>query len=108
MRISDWSSDVCSSDLLVPLVEALKMPIVPIGVGAQAATYRRIQLPAGTKRFLAAVADRCHSVGVRGHYSAEALHDAGIKNVPVIGRSEARRVGKECGCTCRCRWSPYH
>src|SRR3546814_12035702 len=85
MRISDWSSDVCSSDLLVPLVEALKMPIVPIGVGAQAATYRRIQLPAGTKRFLAAVADRCHSVGVRGHYSAEVLHDAGIKNVSVIG-----------------------
>src|SRR3546814_17957208 len=23
-------------------------------------------------------------------------------------RSEERRVGKECGCTCRSRWSPYH
>src|SRR3546814_16412477 len=23
-------------------------------------------------------------------------------------RSEARRVGKECGSTCRTRWSPYH
>src|SRR3546814_8213758 len=24
------------------------------------------------------------------------------------GRSEERRVGKECGSTCRSRWSPYH
>src|SRR3546814_16354299 len=24
------------------------------------------------------------------------------------GRSEARRVGKECVSTCRSRWSPYH
>ena len=24
------------------------------------------------------------------------------------GRSEERRVGKECRCTCRSRWSPYH
>src|SRR3546814_18796936 len=26
----------------------------------------------------------------------------------LIGRSEARRVGKECVSTCRSRWSPYH
>src|SRR3546814_18321749 len=25
-----------------------------------------------------------------------------------IARSEERRVGKECGSTCRSRWSPYH
>src|SRR3546814_20554962 len=25
-----------------------------------------------------------------------------------FGRSEARRVGKECVSTCRSRWSPYH
>src|SRR3546814_2923298 len=25
-----------------------------------------------------------------------------------IGRSEERRVGKECVSTCRSRWSPYH
>src|SRR3546814_11541502 len=28
--------------------------------------------------------------------------------VSVIGRSEERRVGKECVSTCRSRWSPYH
>ena len=26
----------------------------------------------------------------------------------IIGRSEERRVGKECVSTCRSRWSPYH
>src|SRR3546814_2515323 len=36
------------------------------------------------------------------------------KAIPVIeqwlasGRSEERRVGKECVSTCRSRWSPYH
>src|SRR3546814_19786239 len=28
--------------------------------------------------------------------------------LPGIGRSEERRVGKECVSTCRSRWSPYH
>ena len=31
---------------------------------------------------------------------------AGLRGV--IGRSEERRVGKECRSTCRSRWSPYH
>src|SRR3546814_11545286 len=26
----------------------------------------------------------------------------------ILARSEERRVGKECVCTCRSRWSPYH
>ena len=32
----------------------------------------------------------------------------GIKDAAKIARSEERRVGKECGVLCRCRWSPYH
>src|SRR3546814_5207669 len=35
------------------------------------------------------------------------LHNDGIR-FRVIGRSEERRVGKECVSTCRSRWSPYH
>src|SRR3546814_13497924 len=30
------------------------------------------------------------------------------KKCPECGRSEERRVGKECVSTCRSRWSPYH
>src|SRR3546814_15825597 len=29
-------------------------------------------------------------------------------SIKVLWRSEERRVGKACGCTCRSRWSPYH
>src|SRR3546814_15378452 len=31
-----------------------------------------------------------------------------IARVPVMIRSEERRVGKECGSTCSSRWSPSH
>src|SRR3546814_11516738 len=31
-----------------------------------------------------------------------------VMEVDVDGRSEERRVGKECVSTCRSRWSPYH
>src|SRR3546814_11328939 len=37
---------------------------------------------------------------------AHAVHAA--DEFPVPGRSEERRVGKECVSTCRSRWSPYH
>src|SRR3546814_12468281 len=32
----------------------------------------------------------------------------GLTDAPAFGRSEERRVGKECVSTCRSRWSPYH
>src|SRR3546814_15294132 len=42
-------------------------------------------------------------------------HDIALALIPAmaarevaVSRSEARRVGKECGSTCRSRWSPYH
>src|SRR3546814_4963668 len=82
MRISDWSSDVCSSDLTTgaAIVEGPRRRNDPAPAGAAAildAGKRQIAQPAGeTDRV------RC--------------------------RSEERRVGKECVSTCRSRWSPYH
>src|SRR3546814_17644443 len=38
----------------------------------------------------------------------ERLKDAGYSDADIEKRSEERRVGKECGRTCRSRWSPYH
>src|SRR3546814_19487565 len=68
MRISDCSSDVCSSDLFV----------APIGYALQyLMTFTGASL------------------------------DFGISTVGT-GRSEERRVGKECVSTCRSRWSQYH
>src|SRR3546814_15474912 len=82
MRISDWSSDVCSSDL------SRKSAASP-SPGATATTVRP-----------------------RDRFGAGAAGDSTIwsaKRVTVIrNRSEERRVGKECVRTCRSRWSPYH
>src|SRR3546814_15193453 len=75
MRISDWSSDVCSSDL-VDLAHVLGF------------------------QFFERVDDRL-AQGGRG----DGLVGTGSTQE---GRSEERRVGKECVSTCRSRWSPYH
>src|SRR3546814_9965157 len=89
MRISDWSSDVCSSDLMEAVGRAANRFHChrPEQVGDQAAD----QQP-----------DDHHVVGqVEGEYLARVV---GLQVV----RSEERRVGKECVSTCRSRWSPYH
>src|SRR3546814_3217177 len=88
MRISDWSSDVCSSDLLDQGDRA------PLGVGGQHYDVERAQ----DVRHVLAHAEQVHRV-------ADAqLRDLGLH----LGRSDERRVGKECVRTCRSRWSPYH
>src|SRR3546814_7880832 len=80
MRISDWSSDVCSSDL-----------IVDDGVAAV------FDLAVGLKLMA--------RQGMFRPYAAAGLTSTGVA---VSYRSEERRVGKECVSTCRSRWSPYH
>src|SRR3546814_1772399 len=84
MRISDWSSDVCSSDLrCVTTVPRLRVQL------------RRVH---SVQR-----ADTCRSFERDTHlYSSS--EDSSSGRV----RSEERRVGKECVGTCRSRWSPYH
>src|SRR3546814_8188607 len=91
MRISDWSSDGCSSDLLQALLEL-------------AAEFRAGDQRAHVQRQHAAVAQAL------GHFAlddalGQALDDRGLAHA---GRSEERRVGKECVSTCRSRWSPSH
>src|SRR3546814_13731369 len=86
MRISDWSSDVCSSDLLTPILYNLVSHVLTCtGVGRNPFTRERL--------FAGSIASH------RG--DAAALRRAAL-------RSEARRVGNECVSTCRSRWSPYH
>src|SRR3546814_13124488 len=101
MRISDWSSDVCSSDL-VPPIEAEK----------------RWGMWAGGP----IIKDRLFFFGAYEHQEAGQAQDDGpagagyaneIPGIPVealneLSRSEERRVGKECVSTCRSRCSPYH
>src|SRR3546814_5585597 len=97
MRISDWSSDVCSSDLGTISTD----PGVLLGTPKP---HRK--LPGVLRREeatrlleLAAVAsDDDSPVGCRDRAILELLYATGVR------RSEERRVGKECGSTGRSRW----
>src|SRR3546814_5124846 len=91
MRISDWSSDVCSSDLL------------PAEGDAAAGERLGDQPEIGERRADQEVAGR---LGILGKRLDVAGQGAGGLGQSV--RSEERRVGKECVSTCRSRWSPYH
>src|SRR3546814_2876605 len=85
MRISDWSSDVCSSDLS--------------GVIGACTGGLRLERGGVTLDFTPPYARVSFIEGVRAAAGVD------LRTAP---RSEERRVGKECVSTCRSRWSPYH
>ena len=72
------------------LVESLDLPCIVVGLGAQASSEKdaltlHTRIPAGTIRFIKAVAERSKSIGIRGYYTAEVLGNLGINNVDAIG-----------------------
>src|SRR3546814_1207305 len=105
MRISDWSSDVCSSDLFGDLVIAAD----EAGNGAPVGAYHPAFL------VLLDVVDGLRFGIDMIATAASRIVGAVLDRQPVgqfflglcFGRSEERRVGKECVSTCRSRGSPY-
>src|SRR3546814_11107807 len=97
MRISDWSSDVCSSDL----------------------QYDEYTMDIAANQLVRSAAHRLLSVEGLPNHARSRLHriDRRLANVslltrgrdlPPVRRSEERRVGKECVSTCRSWWPPSH
>lgn len=71
---------------LAERVEKLDIPVIMIGLGAQSDSYDTMpEVPEGTVRLMRAVAERSHSVSVRGHYTRKVLAKYGINNVTVTG-----------------------
>src|SRR3546814_9105884 len=93
MRISDWSSDVCSSDL-----DGSARPDTADGRIAGAGRAHRLR---AAKAAPAVAAEQ--SGGTSRRQAPLFRHVAWARR-----RSEERRVGKECVSTCRSRWLPYH
>src|SRR3546814_14626572 len=104
MRISDWSSDVCSSDLTASV---------------QPHDARRLRRAAEIDQFLAAQHQAADVAVVAARRVLEA--EAALESQPPIRaavqahdgcvpglRSDEGRVGKECGRSCKSRWSPYN
>src|SRR3546814_12466734 len=97
MRISDWSSDVCSSDLL--------------NVTGADDVVRKVKEVFASLYNDRAIAYRVH----HGFQHEDVFLYAGVQlmvrsdcGASGVLRSEERRVGKECVSTCRSRWSQYH
>src|SRR3546814_5284563 len=95
MRISDWSSDVCSSDLA-----KRGLPVKCALIGS-----------ADNRKWAGGGIAKVE----RGYAAKDLLNAADVYQVRraggmliVIARSEVRRVGKECVSPCRSRWSPNH
>src|SRR3546814_11497612 len=99
MRISDWSSDVGSSDLLMLAEQA----------GAHV-HFRQLSTRASFD-----LIRQARTRGVRvscgvspAHLLLSDIAIGAFRTYARLSRSEERRVGKECVRTCRSRWSPDH
>src|SRR3546814_15283120 len=98
MRISDWSSDVCSSDLLHTMA-----PIIPEIIGVDEAGDPALDERADA--YIGGVAGADHVRIIVAE--ADAIGSIADLEAEQMIRSEERRVGKEWVSTCRSRWTPY-
>src|SRR3546814_18009054 len=103
MRISDWSSDVCSSDLdFFNSGATWRDGKTPVNVSGGLESKGHPIAATG----IANIWEVCHHL--RGEAGDRQIEGAKVGLAHVIGlgsRSEERRVGKECVRTCRSRWS---
>src|SRR3546814_18146581 len=107
MRISDWSSDVCSSDLHRTALFVRRDPferfvscMVFVPRDRYDTTLRR------KLQDILAAAFQGTCISFSTQMSEEVL--ARLHLIISTERSEKRRVGKECIRTCRSRWWPSH
>src|SRR3546814_13670679 len=114
MRISDWSSDVCSSDLAgfqvrsYPRYDSIRGDLRclqwacrslscsdDLSVSGRLVSSFSLLFPASESEPNDLCSDRCPCISGRATHAPD-----------VAARSEERRVGKEGVCTLRSRWSP--
>src|SRR3546814_15756991 len=120
MRISDWSSDVCSSDLfrLYPETREFPTPCKKtllvvwinsdgyVALGGADIAYGNFETRFGAGR--AGCGMRIVGAWDKLDRKREQTHPERDRFCSPSERSEEIRVGTECVSTCRCRWSPYH
>src|SRR3546814_11720018 len=113
MRISDWSSDVCSSDLAGRSASVPTLPFAPVSIALMLSKSAKKFAPEPKRarlaswKFFAAVSSSFSSAlpALKSAKVEENFDEALLYNVP---RSEERRGGKECVSTGKSRGAPYH
>src|SRR3546814_16118105 len=98
MRISDWSSDVCSSDLQI---------IAPSGMTVAATRGEGDELAVAACDLDACTSYKTTTFNFAAHRMPQ-HYGLITERKGAEPRSEERRVGKECVRTCISRWSQYH
>src|SRR3546814_20960937 len=99
MRISDWSSDVCSSDLKDLYLAWFGQGGFDLEATISIVAKEEISNLGALNSIL---------VAARGEGDPAPVTRSWDEFFAKNARSEERRVGKECVSTCRSRWSPYH
>src|SRR3546814_20665155 len=109
MRISDWSSDVCSSDLpvaLIPLAEEVRDAL-----GHRLAKGERKMLIDAEPGLPPVAGDRDQLLQLLHNLVGNAIKYGRPGTTVTVrlrrDRSEERRAGRECGSTCSSTWWPY-
>src|SRR3546814_11502121 len=110
MRISDWSSDVCSSDLFLV---AKKHFTTGRSLGTGEVWMYHVSGGAGVPLVKKPNEKHQKELGesIFAPDGKSVYYTRNVTPGPIFEyaqRSEERRVGKECVSTCRSRWSPYH
>src|SRR3546814_14765820 len=102
MRISDWSSDVCSSDLKTQRINR------KVGM-ADRVRQIVLDIRMSHDRVAGRIAQRfpCLDPAI-GKLEESIARNQRFETRTLLPRSEERRVGKEFVSTCRSRWLPYH
>src|SRR3546814_11884122 len=98
MRISDWSSDVCSSDLLAVTAANQRAAMNSLKATEEELESAQAHLIERNAELI----ERNNELILSRERVAE------LEAAVNAARSEERRVGKECVSTCRSRWEPYH
>src|SRR3546814_13060027 len=106
MRISDWSSDVCSSDLANDFMEAAQLAL-QAGLPGEAQQY--VTFGYSTKA-LGTGSEASRQQRLKDLVDKKVAEDkptlAARDKLAAAQRSEERRVGKECVSTGISRWAP--
>src|SRR3546814_12745840 len=122
MRISDWSSDVCSSDLFQMMATMLKEQSGLMITPEKAYLVENRLQPVARRWGFANLDQLVGALRTRpdgklrkdvvdAMTTNESLFFRDIKPFDLmrdVVRSEERRVGKECVSTCRSGWAQYH
>src|SRR3546814_18276901 len=112
MRISDWSSDVCSSDLLKPPSDPpMLLEPVDVRVGIAEPFLQHVSAmfaePWRTAADFGRRAPHFECGRLKGHCSRDWMRHVDDLSA-VQNRSEERREGNECVSTCSSRWATNH